>query len=202
MEQTATEWICIREARSHLEAAHLVRLGEKLEIVREWAAAGALDVRAKSVIRDGNVALDVCLPREIWPLFLQSFRGWVDWHQGQLLVRGAVEGFCTRECKAIGLEINKAQLQNLAPLPRAAHADGTEGLDHPKVVTIRGKIDAWHDFWMAAMRMLNDGKLEGIQTQKELRTRLLGAIDEKLSEESVKPQVHKIWYAFKETPHG
>jgi len=64
----------------------------------------------------------------------------------------------------------------------------------PAPVGSPGKVERWHQFWLAVLEMLNDGDLDRFDTQAELRASLLARIGETLSEDSIRPQVRKIWH--------
>ena len=180
------EWV---PAKRVWEAVGGRRWGSaQTDAVRRRAAQG-VPTRAKTVTTLGRTSSDYGLPDAFWRLPPQS----QDWENGDFST--VIEG---SRWDAIGVEFGKAQLElSGVPLTAQAAAPASEG-GTGKKGGAKGKVALWHDFWFAAMKMLDEGDLDGIQSQAELSRRLLSAVDDRLSVVAVKPVVARIWYGFLE----
>lgn len=194
------EWIPAFDARQiAMTSAGANRLFAASEIIR-LAEAGLIRTRALILTTETGGAKeeerDVALPSDFWQL---------------------QDGVWQTGCFSSGGEGTRSPLLGPPPPPRrSAYGVQFHGADLAQWFPARsepapssppapakgggspGKVAVWHEFWMAAMRLLDEGELDGFTSQAELRARLLADIGDGLSDESVKGPVSRIWYAFKE----
>ena len=123
--------------------------------------------------------------------------GGCDWEDVQFSTVGILD-LCEEHGDPANLESGASEMSGQASrdVPYENHTDTLPRMargGNP------GKVEAWHRFWVEAMTLLDEGALadrERFPTQRSLIDELRGRIDNALSEESVKPQVSKIWVKF------
>ena len=179
-------WANCAEVRERLSKA-----GLPPSVVLDWIRARALRLRAHTIKASDEVSFDQDVP-------LKALSGKLDWDKGELLCLftdyfntefGPME--TVKSIHAIGLAFDRQQLDKLVPPDACTSISNQPGLRPGSP----GKVAEWHRFWLAAMNLLNEGKIEAFKTQRELRDHLLASAD--LSEEAIKPHVRQIWNSFR-----
>ena len=190
-ENSWTKW---SEAIRRFEEAGLSAGQAHPWVLIDWAKSGKLPARAHSLTKGQTCDQFAAIPAELW-VDASGRDGRIDWSlEGRLwapnvyLHSRSMNGY---EMSAVGIEFDSDRLSEivppLAPEPAVPAASKPKGGTPPK-------IGAWHDFYLAVIKLADEGNLRSFTKQADLRRSLLASINDALSDDAIIQPVRRIWH--------
>ena len=197
------EWVSAKELMRAFGMEFGANCSGAAIAVCKRAHAGLLRARAKRFCTAEECRDHVDVPASFWwaegrealdqDWLTGDFSTWIE---GRYELRAFGVEFSKEDAEAMGASFQiAAEVQPpVSEQPLAAAI--------PAVLVNRGgnpgKLPVWHDFWMAVLSMHNEGEIDRADSQADLRRKLLAKIEDRLDDETIKPQVRKVWHLLRE----